>query len=342
MKLLKGTKGLSRMMERFSSKQLLMISGGVALLAAVFVGIILSGLTKDTEKADKVQMVTVVVAKEDIPQRAIIKDEMVKIMSVPADMMPAGAAHDAGSVVGRPASVAIMQGDVLTDKKVMSDVRMAGFAGAIPADCRAVSIGINDITGIAGFAKAGDYVDVMLISDKKDKNTISGEIILQNVLLLAVNKTPEVNKTQAGNNSDDKDKTKDKDKNDGNASMAAAKDTPATATLALRPEEALRLAVAAQEGTVYLMLRPFKPNNAFTMDTEFFVMKNGDSAAAPQSAAPAAVTAPAPAYSAPAPSYAPAPAASAPAPAAPASVPSYSMDSIQVFRGTASTMEGVK
>ena len=82
-----------------------------------------------------------------------------------------------------------MQGDVLTDQKVLLDDKQAGFVGMIPPDCRAVSVAINDITGIAGFAKAGDYVDVMVVSDSREKNKVTGEILLQNVLLLAINKT---------------------------------------------------------------------------------------------------------------------------------------------------------
>lgn len=120
--------------------------------------------------------------------------------------------------------------------------------------------------------------------------------------------------------------------------MNASQDTMANATLAVTPEEALKLAVAAQNGTIYLVLRPFKPNNMFVVGTEYFQFNDTEkTATAPAAAAPAArssapVSAPAPAQS-----YTP-----APRPAAPVSpsVPSY-RNTIEVIRGTDSSTVGV-
>lgn len=347
---------LADFFEKRTPKQLVMAAAAVSLVFAVLIYSVLSLSEKPQKQAVSTSTVMVVVAKEDIPQRTTIQESMLKVVAVPSELMPAGALTDLGSAVGRPASVTIQQGDVLTDKKVYSDSRMTGFSGSIPDDCRAISIGITDVTGVAGFAKPGDYVDVMLISEKKDEGRVSGEIILQNVLLLAINKTPTGPAASPANanppaKAADKaaDKAKD-DKKDGSTTEnanAAMKDALATATLALRPEEALRLAVAAKAGELYLVLRPFKPNNMFVLDTDYFLLKGADSSNTAQQGAKNPMTPTQPAYSYPAPSAPVSPAAPT------ASAPSYasgssggdsspSWQSVEIFRGTSSSRAGGK
>lgn len=228
-----------------------------------------------------------------------------------------------------------MQGDVVTTKKILSDPQAAGFTGMIPANCRAISIPVTDITGISGFAKPGDYVDIMLIR-KGDKNggRVDGEIIMQNVLLLAINKNASAETPNEGNG-DKKKKAKE------DASSKAAAQPMATATLALRPDDALRLAVAAQSGTIYLVLRPYHPQDSVVLDTEFSIDGANDEAppqtTAPQTPAPQPAAAPSPT---PSPSYAqPSRQQYDPTPAAP-SVPVY--DSVEVIRGTTSSTIDLK
>ena len=118
----------------------------------------------------------------------------------------------------------------------------------------------------------------------------------------------------------------------------------ATATVALKPADALKLAAASQEGTLYLVLRPFKPRDMYTFDTDYAGVPQGTSQSASSSSAPSAPQpAPAPSYSAPQP---------APSNAGGYSAPSSSGDSassmpvlgrtIEVIRGVTSTREGVQ
>jgi pilus assembly protein CpaB len=276
----KGRVDFSELLEKFSLRQLILLAVAASVLITGIVYFVLLNMSHEDNAQEKTVMVRVVVAKEDIPQRTIISESMLKMVSFPSGIMPPGAVTDMGSIVGKPARVPIMQDDVLTDRKVLTDVRMAGFTGAIPPDCRAVSIGITDITGVSGFARAGDYVDVMLISDKKDKQGISGEIILQNVLLLALNKTADSVDKPVSEQINDKDKKGNKDNN----GPQPAKEPMSSATLAVRPEEALRLAVAQKEGQLYLVLRPFKPTDMFVLETGYFALQAAD-APAPQPAA---------------------------------------------------------
>lgn len=243
----------------------------LAVMFSCFMGLLvyfsLSGVDSNTKSAGKELKVKVVVAKQDIPERTIVKDDMLKVVEVPADIVPAGAFADVAEAMDHPASTAIQQGDIVTDKKIYTDVRMAGFTGTIPPNCRAVSVAITDITGVSGFAKPGDYVDIMVISGKKEDG-IKGEVLMQNVLLLAINKVGEdAAKPGDEKNSDEKDKSKDKSE----GKIEGSKDAMATATVALPLDEALKLAVASQKGTIYLVLRPYNPTDLFTLDKDYFM-----------------------------------------------------------------------
>jgi pilus assembly protein CpaB len=257
-----------------TQKQLTMLVVGMGVLASLLVGLLLSGAFDEPEVAKeepKVPMARIVVAKQDIPQRSIVQETMLQVTEVPANTLPPDAITDVATVVGKPVMVPIMQGDMLTSKKVLVDMKMAGFTGLIPEDCRAISVGIDDVTGIAGFARPGDYVDVMIVRKEGNDGGASGEIFMQNVMLLAINKSANPQTASSGGNDKEKKDGKKDDKKDGNSGGVTAGDTPATATLAMRAEDALRLAVALQQGKIYLSLRPYRPQDPFVLDTEFSI-----------------------------------------------------------------------
>ena len=288
----------------------------------------------------------VVAAKQDIPERTVVKEDMLKVVEVPSELVPEGAFHDVADAVDHPTSTAIQQGDIMTSRKVYVDIRMAGFTGIIPPDCRAVTIPINDVTGVSGFAHPGDYVDIMVITGTKE-NGINGRIILQDVLLLGINRTADLPNTPTGDSSK-KDGDKKDDASAANVSSIntkASSDTMATATVALKPADALKLAAESQEGTLYLVLRPFKPRDMYTFDTDYAGVPQGNGQAASSSSAPSAPQpAPAPSYSAPQ------PAPSSGGYSAPSSSSSGDSASsmpvlgrtIEVIRGVKSTREGVQ
>lgn len=244
----------------------------MAVLFSCFMGLLVYfSLSREdfaTKNAEKAMMIQVVVAKQNIPERTILKEEMLKVIEVPADIVPQGAYTSVSEASEHPASMAIQQGDIVTDKKVYADVRMAGFTGTIPPNCRAVSVAITDITGMSGFAKAGDYVDIMLITGSKEDG-VKGEVLMQNVLLLGINKVGEEAARTSGGSEEKKTDSKEKNQPEGN--IQGTRDDMKTATLALPLDQALKLAVSSQKGLIYLVLRPYQPADLFTLDKEFFL-----------------------------------------------------------------------
>ncbi len=270
---------LSTIMERLTPRQLLMICGVVALIIFLLIYFTLTRLTAGKPAPQQqpvttqvqVKDVTIVTAKTSIPERTLIKEEMLSLKTMPSNKVPAGALTSTADLVGRPTRVAVNAGEVITTQKVFASILNMGLSGRIPPECRAITVGISDVTGVAGFAQPGDYVDVMLVSSQVENNKVVSEMILQNVLLLAINKQVE----SAGNSSSQtnaNDKDKNKNQNAGNQTKVTG--NPVLATMALVPEDALKLAAKAQLGQIYLVLRPYRPANGISDDTYYSVTKS--------------------------------------------------------------------
>ncbi len=270
---------LSTIMERLTPRQLLIVCGVVALLIFLLIYFTLTRLTAEKQKPAptpapqpkqvQVKDVTVVFAKTSIPERTLIKEEMLTLKTMPSNKAPFGALTSTTDLVGRPTRVAINAGEAVTGQKVFASILDMGLSGRIPPECRAITVGISDVTGVAGFAQPGDYVDVMLVSSQVENNKVVSEMILQNVLLLAINKQVE-NQSNAPAQSNSKD-SKGQNQNAGNQPKVTG--SPAMATMALVPEDALKLAAKAQLGQIYLVLRPYRPSNGISDDTYYSVTK---------------------------------------------------------------------
>lgn len=324
--------------EKITYRHWVLLAGAASLILGLLVFAGLNGMGAN-EEVKPVNTIHVVVAKQDIAPKTIIKESMVEVREVPASMVSDDAVREVSDIINKPAKVEILKDDIISTRKVLMDITMAGFTGDIPPECRAISIAITDVTGVAGFAKPGDYVDVMLIAKGEEKMT--GRIVLQDVLLLAINKNTEQKQKATGDGSsgdtkktgDSADSKNQSDKNSADAAKDKAISDLATATLALLPEDALKLITEAQEGTLYLALRPYKPRDKFTTDTRYI---HYSTTKTPKSSGTRTAT--------PAPAAPPTPAAvrqtvqqsipiTTPAPKAP-------VGGVEVIRGTTSTREG--
>lgn len=243
-----------------NSKQLLTLAGiaGCIMFASLFAGI--SYLTniepvappqQAEETKPAVEKIQVVVAKTNMPPRTRIQESMLQIKELPADIVPEGAIKSFADVLNVQIKVSIFAGDILTIQKVFAEGD-EGFTGSIPSDCRAVSISVNDITGVAGFAKPGDRVDLLLV--EKGKHSVTTNLLLQNVPLLSINQDT-TGSAPVGEN----------------GVPQAAISNPSIATFALRPEETLKLISAVKLGEIYLSLRPSKPQSAYVEPMEYTI-----------------------------------------------------------------------
>ncbi|MGE1062718.1 Flp pilus assembly protein CpaB [Megasphaera paucivorans] len=258
MKLLDKFKALPEKLAVMSPRKLVFLAFILSVIVASIIYIILTGfLTPRQEGAVVPQYQNVVVAAVDIPERTRITKDMLKTINVPKDVVSQDAVHTIGDAVGKAAAVRIMKEDIITGQKLTGG---NGFSGTIPDNMRAITIPINDLTGVAGLVKPGDYVDIFMISTNKAyKNAVYGKLILQNVLLLAVNTS--FNNVQGTDAKDAKDNKDKQQQPAGKLGMV---------TIAVQPSDVMRVQGALQEGILYLALRPDLPSESYTVVPDYF------------------------------------------------------------------------
>lgn len=239
-----------------SPRKLLLLCAAAALLVFLILYGILSALfSKKEEKVAAPQaMVPVIEANTDIAPQTVITEDMVKAVEVSPSMVPAGALTDKNAVVGKKAGTDIYMGDIITGRKLSQ--RAGGFVGLIPDGMRAVSFSVNDVTGVSGFAKPGDKVDILLVTEREGKNRITSKILLKDVLILAVNKSSGQPQPQPQNTDKNGKGVPDGSAPRQTSSSTASIGTPSVVTVALTPYDAAKLIASTQIGQLQMLLRP--------------------------------------------------------------------------------------
>lgn len=304
-----------------SPRKLLLLCGLVAILVFLIIYFILSTAfsSKKEEQAAPAAMVPVIEASRDIEPQTVITEDMIKAVDVSSNLVPSGTLTDKNAVVGKKAGTTILSGDVITARKLSQ--KAGGFVGLIPEGMRAVSFSVNDVTGVSGFAKPGDKVDILLVTSREGVDRITSKILLKDVLILAVNKSSSQPQPQPQPQNTDKN---GKGVPDGSAprqtsSSTASIGTPSVVTVALTPYDAAKLIASTQIGQLQMLLRP--TNDEGDHYVGYYVIP------LPKAEAPQPQPAPQPVYAAPQP--APTPAVSISSGGAPSG-----FSGIEVIRGT--------
>ncbi|CAH0216112.1 hypothetical protein SRABI118_02106 [Massilia sp. Bi118] len=177
----------------------------------------------------------ITVAAVDISLGQRLTPEMFKLADWPAHSVPKGAFTDPQKLNGRVLKNNLVMGEPVSEAKLAPAGTLGGLSALITEGKRAITVRVNDVIGVAGFALPGNYVDI-IVSMQKDvppgsnarEQNIS-KIVLERILVLAV--AQEVNR----------DETKPKVVN--------------AVTLEVTPEQAEKLDLARSVGTLSLALR---------------------------------------------------------------------------------------
>ena len=311
---------LSGAIERMSPRKLLLLCGLAAILVFMIIYFILSSIFSDKKEPQPqvAAMVPVIEASRDIGPQTVITEDMVKAVEVSSNLVPSGALTDKMAVVGKKAGTSIMEGDVITTRKLSQ--KAGGFVGLIPEGMRAVSFSVNDVTGVSGFAKPGDKVDILLVTSREGMDRITSKILLKDVLILAVNKSSGTPQPQPQKTDKDGKGLPDGSAPRQSSSNTSSIGTPSVVTVALTPYDAAKLIASTQIGQLQMLLRPSNDDGDHYVG--YYVIP------LPKAEAPQA--APQPVYAAPQP---PQP-ASAPAVSISSGGPSGGLSGIEVIRGT--------
>lgn len=304
-----------------SPRKLLLLCGLAAVLVFLMIYFILSAAFsgKKEEQVAPAAMVPVIEASRDIEPQTVITEDMVKAVDVSSNLVPSGALTDKNAVVGKKAGTTILSGDVITARKLSQ--KAGGFVGLIPEGMRAVSFSVNDVTGVSGFAKPGDKVDILLVTSREGVDRITSKILLKDVLILAVNKSSGQPQPQPQKTDRDGKSVPDGSAPRQTSSSTASIGTPSVVTVALTPYDAAKLIASTQIGQLQMLLRPSNDDGDHYVGYYVIPLPKAEAPkAAPQ-------TAPQPVYAAPQP-------ASAPAVSISSGGASGGLSGIEVIRGT--------
>ena len=140
-------------------------------------------------KGGPTETITTVVARSDLAASIEITPDMLATVKTPkSPLVPDGAFTDPKKIVGRVTSKPIPQGTAISPLWLAPPGTPPGLTERIEEGYRAVSVKINEVSGVGGQISPGDFVDVivvMSITRGRQTETIS-RIILQRIKVLAV------------------------------------------------------------------------------------------------------------------------------------------------------------
>jgi len=135
---------------------------------------------------------SIAVANADIELGGRIAPEMVRLTEWPEGSVPAGSFSDASKLQGRVVLVSIQRGEPVTEARLAPIGTKGGLSAVVPEGKRAMTVRVNDVVGVAGFALPGTYVDVMVNTQDEagaqhsDRDHSISKIVLERILVLAV------------------------------------------------------------------------------------------------------------------------------------------------------------
>jgi pilus assembly protein CpaB len=173
----------------------------------------------------------VVVAAHDLPLGKALKREDLRVISWPADAVPAGSFNDPQAILERGLIQPVAQNEAILPTKLAPTEAGAGLPPVIPEGMRALSVRVNDVIGVAGYVLPGTRVDVIAtVSPTQNQTDMTSKVVLTNVLVLAAGTRIEQDAEQKP------------------ISVSVV-------TLLVDPVEAERLTLASTEGKIQLALR---------------------------------------------------------------------------------------
>ena len=129
----------------------------------------------------------VVVASTDVNLGQRLAPEMLKLVDWPGDNLPRGALRDPLKLSGRVLKTSVLRDEPLTEAKLAPAGTLGGLSALIAEGKRAITVRVNDVVGVAGFALPGNFVDIIVYTqaDGSGGQAIS-KIVLERILVLAV------------------------------------------------------------------------------------------------------------------------------------------------------------
>jgi len=172
----------------------------------------------------------VIVAANDIQVGAKLQDGDIRMVKVPASVVPPNSFRSRSQIIGRGVILPIQRGEFILPSKLAAENAGSGLPSLIPPGMRAVSVRVNEVVAVAGFVIPGTRVDVLLTGNPMGANEPQTTTVLENVAVIAAGQRLERN------------------------AAGEPQSTPVI-TLLVSPDDAQKLTLASSQGHIQLSLR---------------------------------------------------------------------------------------
>jgi len=141
---------------------------------------------KQLAEVEKMETIGVAVAATELPWGTKLNPDMVKIVPFLKESVPDGYAGDIEAITGRVLIIPVKPSEpILETKMAPEDVTAGGVSAVLKQGYRAIAVKGDKISGISGFIRPGNNVDVYVtINNPKTKQSTTKQV-LENILVLA-------------------------------------------------------------------------------------------------------------------------------------------------------------
>jgi len=210
-----------------------LIALGLAILFGVLAVLLankwMSGQVSDQAGMERgsIPLAKVVIATDNIDIGTPLTEKNLALADWPKANLPKGAFEQVKDVEGRVAVTRLTAGQPIIAAELAAPGSGAGLVALLPEGMRAISIRVDDVSGVSGFVLPNTFVDVISIDSQGGKEAAS--IILEMVRVLAI--------------------AQETYTEEGKAKLVK------TVTLQLSPKDATKLALKVRQGSIHLTLR---------------------------------------------------------------------------------------
>lgn len=219
-------------------KKIYLLSICMAIVVGFAVYLFASSIKQDI-KSQSSDTGQVVVAATDIPANTLITEDMIQIVKLPSQGINFRATTSLDQVVGKITKYPLLTQEQILSPNLMEKGKEDGSLSFTLEDGRrAISVAVDDVSGISGFITKGDFVDIVanvIVYDAAGSSHTASTLIAENILVIQTG-IKQLKSTDS------------------------VSEGYTTVTLSATPEEALKINYAATTGKLCLILRPILDN----------------------------------------------------------------------------------
>jgi pilus assembly protein CpaB len=239
----------------------------IPLVLAVVLGLAALKFTRDAMsrggKSDDSKFVATVTAAHDITPGQALTAADLTTSKVEATAVPTGSFQNPADLADRVAATGLVKGQTVLENLLAPKGTAAGVQALIPEGMRAITIQVNEFSGLGGLLLPESRVDIVAVIRNDDQKGSTARTIVQNVKVRAVGRqitgtTPAV---------------------DPNLPPGTPVPPPTNVTLLVTPEQAEAIQLASVGGNPWLVLRNSEDEKPFNSEGITLADLRGDGGA---------------------------------------------------------------